>query len=153
VSNDGRNVLDQAIAQIADEAVRSRVAREVELLRGSRRFGLVFDHHLAESARLPKHPIRKGVRVGLRDESKNQTWLVAGFTDTTRSVARLGEDGGDVAVHDLVVVRGRSGRPGFQLVAPLWFLTSGPAPDRGAALTTRRAFGHSSRECHSGEGG
>jgi adenine-specific DNA-methyltransferase len=62
-------ILDEAIGRIEDETLRQRIAREVELLRGSRRFGLVFDRHLPESVRLADHPIRKGVKVGLRDES------------------------------------------------------------------------------------
>lgn len=72
------SILDQAIAKIGDEALRGRIAREVELLRASRRFGLVFDRHLPESVRLPAHPVRKGVQVALRDESSDVTWRVHG---------------------------------------------------------------------------
>jgi len=54
--------LDQAIEQTHDEALRARIAREVELLRDSRRFGLVFDRHVPESVRLPDHPVRKASR-------------------------------------------------------------------------------------------
>lgn len=57
---DDSNVLDQLISRVDDDALRARLAKEVELLRGSRRFGLVFDRHLPESVRLPDHPIRKG---------------------------------------------------------------------------------------------
>lgn len=103
--SDESNVLDQAIARIADETVRSRVAREVELLRGSRKFGLVFDRHLPESMRLPDHPIRKGVKVGLRDESTDETWRVARFTDASRTVALLDGDGGERPVGELVAIR------------------------------------------------
>lgn len=39
---DDSNILDVLVTQIDDEQLRSRVAREIELLRGSRRFGLVF---------------------------------------------------------------------------------------------------------------
>lgn len=102
---DETNVLDQLIGQIQDESLRARLAREVELLRGSRRFGLVFDRHLPESVRLVDHPIRKGIRVTLRDESSLQTWTVLRFTDTTRSVAVLDGDGGERPAAELVVVR------------------------------------------------
>ncbi|MEP9384602.1 site-specific DNA-methyltransferase [Nocardioides sp. KR10-350] len=115
---DEGNILDNAIAQIEDEALRARIAREVELLRGSRRFGLVFDRHLPESVRLLDHPIRKGVQVGLRDESTDATWRVVGFTDTTRSVAILDGDGGEIPVKDLVVVRG-FGEPVFPGLRPV----------------------------------
>lgn len=102
---DETNILDQLIGQVGDEALRSRLAREVELLRGSRRFGLVFDRHLPESVRLPDHPIRKGVKVGLRDESSTNAWRVLRFTDTSRSTAVLDGDGGERPVADLVVIR------------------------------------------------
>jgi adenine-specific DNA-methyltransferase len=102
---DETNVLDQLISQVQDESLRSRLAHEVDLLRGSRRFGMVFDRHLPESVRLVDHPIRKGVRVALRDESSAQTWTVQWFTDKTREVAVLDGDGGERLVADLVVVR------------------------------------------------
>lgn len=105
-------ILDAAIARIEDEALRQRIAREVELLRGSRRFGLVFDRHLPESVRLADHPIRKGVRVSLRDESSPETWRVVGFTDSGRQVAVLSGAGGERPVSELVVVR-EFGEPVF----------------------------------------
>lgn len=51
---DDSNLLDALVAQVEDETLRSRLSREIELLRGSRRFGLVFDRHLPESVRLPR---------------------------------------------------------------------------------------------------
>lgn len=102
---DDSNVLDQLISRIDDDVLRARLAHEVELLRGSRRFGLVFDRHLPESVRLPDHPIRKGVRVALRDESSAETWVVEMFTDRTRDFAILSGDGGERHVSELVVVR------------------------------------------------
>ncbi|MCQ4128360.1 site-specific DNA-methyltransferase [Rhodococcus erythropolis] len=99
------NVLDQLISRIDDETLRARLAQEVDLLRGSRRFGLVFDRHLPESVRLPEHPIRKGIRVALRDESSTETWIVDRFTDRTREVAVLSGEGGEHHISELVVVR------------------------------------------------
>lgn len=102
---DESNVLDQLISRIDDETLRARLAQEVDLLRGSRRFGLVFDRHLPESVRLPDHPIRKGIRVALRDESSAETWIVDRFTDRTRETAILSGDGGERAASELIVVR------------------------------------------------
>jgi adenine-specific DNA-methyltransferase len=115
---DETNVLDQLIGQVADESLRTRLAREVELLRGSRRFGLVFDRHLPESVRLIDHPIRKGVRVARRDEPSGDTWKVIGFTDRTRAVAVLDHEGLEQHVDDLVVIRefGEPVYPGLQSV-------------------------------------
>lgn len=98
------SILDNAISNVTDPALRATLVREVERLRGSRRFGLVFDRHLPESVRLPEHPIRKGVGVSLRDESSTQVWRVVGFTDSTRSTVRLSDDS-ERAARDLIVVR------------------------------------------------
>jgi len=122
---DETNILDQLIGQVADEALRSRLAREVELLRGARRFGLVFDRHLPESVRLPDHPIRKGVKVGPRDESTTDTWRVSGFTDTSRSTAALDGDGGERQVADLVVIR-EFGEPVFPGLRSVERIATGP---------------------------
>ena len=118
---DDSNLLDALVAQVEDETLRSRLSREIELLRGSRQFGLVFDRHLPESVRLPEHPVRKGVRVTLRDESDpGQTWRVIRFTDSSRKVAVLDGDGdgGEVPVEELVVIRefGEPVYPGLRSV-------------------------------------
>ncbi len=116
---DDSNLLDVLVAQVEDETLRSRLSREIELLRGSRQFGLVFDRHLPESVRLPEHPVRKGVRVALRDESvPGQAWRVIRFTDSSRKVAVLDGDGGEVPVDELVVIRefGEPVYPGLRSV-------------------------------------
>jgi adenine-specific DNA-methyltransferase len=66
---------------------------------------MVFDRHLPESVRLPDHPIRKGIRVALRDESSAETWTVERFTDRAREVAVLSGDGGERLAPDLIVIR------------------------------------------------
>ncbi|WP_062989982.1 site-specific DNA-methyltransferase [Nocardia anaemiae] len=123
---DETNILDQLIGQVGDDSLRSRLAREVELLRGSRRFGLVFDRHLPESVRLADYPIRKGIRVTLRDESTIATWTVLGFTNNTRAVAILDGDGGERPVNDLVVVR-EFGEPIYPGLASVERIQRGPA--------------------------
>ncbi|MBY6366959.1 site-specific DNA-methyltransferase [Rhodococcoides corynebacterioides] len=102
---DDSNVLDQLVARVEDNTLRTRLAYEIELLRGSRHFGLVFDRHLPESVRLPDHPVRKGIRVALRDETSARTWIVDRFADRARETAVLSGDGGVRPVAELVVVR------------------------------------------------
>ncbi|WP_203338621.1 site-specific DNA-methyltransferase [Nocardioides limicola] len=117
MADEGTSILDVLVNQVEDASLRSRIAREIELLRGSRSFGLVFDRHLPESVRLPEHPIRKGVRVALSDESSDETWPVLGFTDKTRKVAVLGV-GKERPVDDLIVIRefGEPVYPGLESV-------------------------------------
>lgn len=124
---DDSNLLDALVAQVEDETLRSRLSREIELLRGSRRFGLVFDRHLPESVRLPEHPIRKGVKVTLRDESQpDEGWRVTGFTDSTRKVAVLDADGGEAVVSDLVAIR-EFGEPVYPGLRSVDRIANGPA--------------------------
>lgn len=124
MENDG-SILDQAISQIQDDALRARIAREVDHLRGSRRFGLVFDRHLPESVRLTGHPVRKGVKVSLRDESTTDMWRVVGFTDRSRQVAILDGDGGHVETDSLVVIR-EFGEPIFPGLRSVERIANGP---------------------------
>lgn len=116
--SDESNVLDQLVSRVEDETLRARLAHEVDLLRGSRRFGLVFDRHLPESVRLPDHPIRKGIRVALRDESTPETWVVDRFIDRTREIAVLSRDGGERHISELIVARefGEPVYPGLRSV-------------------------------------
>lgn len=123
---DESNVLDQLISRVEDETLRARLAHEVELLRGSRRFGLVFDRHLPESVRLPDHPIRKGIRVALRDESSSDTWIVERFTDRSREVAVLSGDGGERPISELIVVR-EFGEPIYPGLRSIERIANGPA--------------------------
>ncbi|WP_017205592.1 site-specific DNA-methyltransferase [Mycobacteroides abscessus] len=122
---DETNILDQLISRVPDESLRSHLAREVDLLRGSRHFGLVFDRHLPESVRLVDYPIRKGVRVALRDESSTDIWTVVGFADRERKVAVLGGDGGERPVDDLVVVR-EFGEPVYPGLRSVERIANGP---------------------------
>ncbi|MDF1704638.1 MAG: site-specific DNA-methyltransferase [Aeromicrobium sp.] len=93
--------LDRLVAQVADGGLRAAIEREVGFLRGSRRFGLVFDRHLPESAHLLDHPIRPGVSVALRDGTGSETWRVVAVDDD--QVTR--DDGSRLPASDLVVVR------------------------------------------------
>lgn len=124
--SDDSNVLDQLVSRIDDEALRARLAQEIDLLRGSRRFGLVFDRHLPESVRLPDHPIRKGIRVALRDESSAETWIVDRFTDRTREVSILSGDGGVRHISELIVVR-EFGEPIYPGLRSVERMENGPA--------------------------
>ncbi len=110
-------ILGRAIAKIEDENLRATVEREVALLRGSRKFGLVFDRHLPESVRLIGHPIRPGVKVALRDESSADEWRVVGFADRSRQSVLL-DDESTRPVDELVVVRefGEPIHPGLEPV-------------------------------------
>lgn len=121
------DVIASLLSQVGDESLRAALTREVELLRGSRRFGLVFDRQLPEATRLPQHPVRVGDHVVARDESSPQIYRVFGFTDRTRKVAtvlpvdadrRTAGEPQECPVAALVVIRnfGEPIHPGLGLV-------------------------------------
>jgi len=124
--------IDAALARVADPALRATLEHEIALLRGSRKFGLVFDRRLPETVRLPSHPVRKGVTVVRRDESDATRWVVNGFAARDRRTAVLAPTRADGAhahlelpVDELVVIRefGQPIYPGLNSVERL---------DRGA---------------------
>ena len=120
------NVLDDALARVEalNPALAQTLRREVEALRDGRTFGLVFEKHLPESARLPQHPIKRGVQVALRAPEKGEehaTWRVLAVTGRgAQRVARL-EGDSERPVADLVVVRdfGEPIYPGLRSVERL----------------------------------
>ena len=122
------NVLNDAIRRVRDlnPALAATIEREVNALRDSRTFGLVFERHLPESVRLVGYPIKRGVQVALRHGPKGRehvAWKVLrleGTGDTRVAyLLRPGLNGEaavkepePVAVKDLVVVR-EFGEPVF----------------------------------------
>ena len=114
--------LDDLLARIEDEALRSALERELAPLRGERELGLVFERHIPEKVRLPGLPIRKGSTVEVRAEQPAPTWQVTKFTDGKAELRRRGDDGTTITAHypvdELVVVRefGQPIYPGLKSV-------------------------------------
>lgn len=76
--------IEDLIAQIPVERLRKSIASEVKALKKSKKFGLVFEEHLPETARLPRLPVKPGDLVALKRESGNQLWRV---TSIKKSIA------------------------------------------------------------------
>lgn len=91
--------LGRAIAKVGDPDLRKVLTREVELLKDSREFGLVFDRHLPESARLPTHPIRVGSTVVSKADAADVARVVVEINEVS---ARL-DDGAEQPLAELVV--------------------------------------------------
>lgn len=127
------NVVDDALARVGslDPVLAAILRREVDALRDGRKFGLVFNRHMPESVRLPNHPIKRGVKVALRnphalangktDRSlKDATWRVTKVekADKDERVAWLDCADTPYLLTDLVVIRefGEPVYPGLQSV-------------------------------------
>lgn len=114
--------LDDLLARVEDEALRSALERELAPLRGDRELGLVFERHLPEKVRLPGLPIRRGTTVEVRAEQPAPTWQVAKVSDGKAELRRRGDDGTIITeqypIEDLIVVRefGQPIYPGLKSV-------------------------------------
>ncbi len=119
------NVLDGLLARVRDVDLREALAAEVALLRETKDFGLVFERHFPENVRLLSHPVRRGVRVQLRDTTKSeQTWLVGKVKGGEALL--IDADGAEHrrTVVDLVVVR-EFGEPVFPGIKKLGSVKNG----------------------------
>lgn len=112
---DGVAQIDDNIAEIADPALRNRIAASVASLRRRAHFGLSFERHISEYVTLPNARVRLGSLVGLRDQSHSRPFRVISVTGN--SVECIDETGGENAPilydrEDLIVVK-RTGEPVF----------------------------------------
>lgn len=104
--------IEDLIAQIPDERLRTGLAAEVKALKKTKKFGLVFEEHLPETVRLPKMPVKPGELVALKREAGNQLWHVKTIHKNIATCDRAvtgypaaKEANQEFPVSDLVVVR------------------------------------------------
>lgn len=95
--------LDVLLERVDDAALRADLRTAIQRVKAKRSFGLVFESHLPERARLPDHPIRRGVRVVHRD-ADDEPRLVGRVKDGSATL--IGTDGSteDVDISEFVVV-------------------------------------------------
>lgn len=87
------------INQIQDPALRAKIEQEVDKLTKQKKFGLVFEEHLPECTPLYDIPVRKGLKVSVRDGKANETYTVLKVTDG-RAVC-LPKDGAEAVEFDV----------------------------------------------------
>lgn len=99
------NVLDGLLAKVDDPALKAAIAGEVARLRDTKQFGLVFERHLPETAKLTNHPIRRGALVQRRASGEQPSGTVTAISSGKATVAWEGSETTEqVAVDELVVV-------------------------------------------------
>lgn len=112
------NILDDLIDRIEDSSLREGLLAEIAKLRDAKDFGLVFERHLPETARLPQHPIRRGSQVAKRLANDE---LLGRVQHVTGGIAAVRWDDGTVEEHpanELAVVAefGEAVYPGLRPV-------------------------------------
>ncbi len=123
--------VDDLIAQVADEKLRNRLAREWADAQQNRKFGLVFEQHLPEMLVMPRAKPRAGCRVCLQNDRTRTVWHVRRVTDGIAWLEREGVVNGEreirnVAVEQVQVVR-RFGDPIFPALTPVDRVQNGNA--------------------------
>ena len=117
------------INQIQDPALRAKIEQEVEKLTKQKKFGLVFEEHLPECTLLYDIPVRKGLKVSVRDGKANETYTVLKVTGG-RAVC-LPKDGAEAVefnVADLVTTA-ELGDPIYPCLQPLGEVCNAPDSD------------------------
>ena len=104
------NVLDGLLAKIDDPALKAAVADEVERLRDTKQFGLVFERHLPETAKLANHPIHRDALVQRRAQGEQPTGVVTSVSNGNATVDWEDGSAEQIATDELVVVA-RFGEP------------------------------------------
>ncbi len=81
-------VIDDLLAKIGDEALRTRIAQEVEKLSKQKKFGLVFEEHIPECTPLYDCPYKVGSRVAQKESAISDIYVVEalGSDDTVECV-------------------------------------------------------------------
>ncbi len=127
--------IEDLIAHIPDERLRKAIAAEVKALKRTKKFGLVFEEHLPETARLPNLPVQPGELVALKRERGNDLWRVTSVRKQVASCRRAieghppeAETSREIPLDELVVVRS-FGDPIYPALVPVDTVERG-GPDR-----------------------
>lgn len=104
------NVLDGLLSKIDDPSLQTAIAEEVERLRDTKQFGLVFERHLPETAKLTNHPVRRDALVQRRGQGDQPSGVVQSVSEQKATVAWESGETEHVPTNELVVVA-RFGEP------------------------------------------
>ena len=110
--------LNDLLAQVDDEGLRSQLQSGIELLTRQMRFGLVFERHIPESVRVYSAEPRIGDLVQMRGETSGEDFTVE--KRTTRTVTIESTTTGEqqrVKPREIVVVK-RFGDPVYPALRP-----------------------------------
>jgi hypothetical protein len=117
--------IEDLIAQIPDERLKTAIGAEVRELKRKKKFGLVFEQHLPETVRLPKLRVKEGELVAKKRESGNELWRVKSIRKGIATLERAvegyplpSEKGVEALVAELVVVRS-FGDPIYPALVPV----------------------------------
>lgn len=120
------------LAQVQDEALRSRLEQEINRLNKNKKFGLVFEEHLPEYTPLYDLPIKKGSVAAKKDGSVSETYKVMGIADGMASCCAINSknkiEKESIPVNNLVAVA-QFGEPIYPFLKPVDSICNAPDSD------------------------
>ena len=120
------------LAQVQDEALRSRLEQEINRLNKNKKFGLVFEEHLPEYTPLYDLPIKKGSVAAKKDGSVSETYKVMDIADGMASCCAINSknkiEKENIPVNNLVAVA-QFGEPIYPFLKPVDSICNAPDSD------------------------
>lgn len=120
------------LAQVQDEALRSRLEQEINRLNKNKKFGLVFEEHLPEYTPLYDLPVKKGSVVAKKDGSVSEMYKVMDIADGMASCCAINSknkiEKENIPVNNLVAVA-QFGEPIYPFLKPVDSICNAPDSD------------------------
>jgi len=117
------------LAQVQDEALRTRLEQEINRLSKQKKFGLVFEEHLPECTPLYDIPVKKGSIVAKKAGAVNEMYEVSSIKDGVAiCYHRVTAEKEEIPVDELVCVS-QFGEPIYPYLKPIDSVCNAPDSD------------------------
>ena len=114
------------LAQVQDEALRTRLEQEINRLSKQKKFGLVFEEHLPECTPLYDIPVRRGVKAALKAGDVSDFYQVLKVEEGKAICIKRGEtEAVEFPVDDLVTIA-EFGEPIYPYLKPIDTVCNAP---------------------------
>lgn len=121
--------LHELIEKIENPELRTQIAEAAKRALKHKQFGLVFEEHLPECTPLFDIPIRKGVKVSVRNGKANETYTVLKIVDGIATcLPKNSKEAVEFAVNNLVTTA-ELGDPIYPCLQPLGEVCNAPDSD------------------------
>lgn len=118
--------LNELIEKIENPDLRAQIKAAADKLTKQKKFGLVFEEHLPECTPLYDIPVRKGLKVSVRDGKANETYTVLKVEDDIATcLPKNSKEAVQFAVDDLVTTA-ELGDPIYPYLQPLGEVCNAP---------------------------
>ncbi len=120
--------LNELIQKIENPELRAQIQAAADKMTKQKKFGLVFEEHLPECTPLYDIPVRKGLKVSVRNGKANEIYTVLKIEDgKALCLPKNGAEAAEFEVVDLVTTA-ELGEPIYPYLQPLGVVCN--APDR-----------------------